>query len=425
MKRVTLFSRRGILTAIIVSTLLILCCSSDSSDDAETCANTIDNNGNVNSEDSDPNFESPDVEWCRQRPTWRPGKLENLEPQVEGTETIREKCQRVLGYEPDLQVLTLENYPQLSSTYNVSKGIEKHHKGEREDYETEEEDETYYKLPVLERPLLKEIQTCVDEMIPQRTMDRVKKPSVTHMYRRSNGLVVMAIVENALNEHEADAVLALAECNRRYAPATFEHREFSNSEGGNDVTYLAGFLQMVAPGVAYSVLKTAKTVWEAAGWSEDERTLTPVDAEHHPDGSWTSKYSSEWRPDPIKDCGIRTTEHLSYDEWKSLGFHEDAGSDYTVLVALSDPSDYEGGAFSICPEYDNTQDVYINGDTNCADKVSVRPKKLSAVVFLSEFSHGVEEIKSKGRRTFANELWRYGDVSAFEMRPTPEEFVLG
>jgi len=411
MKRVALFSVRAFVASAIVS-MLLLCCSSDSSGDAETCAKTIETNARDNDKDIDTSFESPDVEWCRSRPTWRPGKDEKA---GEGIESVREKCQRVLGYEPDLQVLTFENYPQLSSTYNVSKGIEKYNNGERENYEEEEDEETYYQHPVLERPLLKELQTCVDEILPQRLMDRVKKPSLTEMHRRGDGLVVMAIVENALNEHEADAVQALAECNRRYAPMTFETRDFSNSGGGNDVTYLAGFLQMVVPGVAYSVLKTAKTVWEAAGWSKDERTFPPVDAEHNPDGTWTSKYSSKWCPDPIQECGIRTTEHLSYDRWKGLGFHDDTGSDYTVLVALSDPSDYEGGNFSIC----------MQGDEDCTEKVSVRPKKLSAVVFLSEFSHGVEEIKSEGRRTFASELWRYGDVSAFEMRPTPEDYVLG
>ena len=157
MKSVTLFSIRNFLVAAIVSTLL-LCCSSDSSGDAETCANTIENNVDDKDKDIDPSFESPDVDWCRSRPTWRPGIDEKAE---EGTEMIREKCQRILGYEPDLEVLTFEDYLQLSSTYNVSEGIEKYNNGERENNYDEEDDETYYQLPVLERPLLKELQTCV------------------------------------------------------------------------------------------------------------------------------------------------------------------------------------------------------------------------------------------------------------------------
>jgi len=278
-----------------------------------------------------------------------------------------------------------------------------------------------------------------------KTTGTMNKPKISKLHRRRDGLAVMAVVENALVEEEAEAVLALAHCLKKALPASFERRrfEFTEEGGGNDVTYLAGFLQLMAPGVAHRIQATAKLVWEAAGWKDDDDdAFEPVDVPYRDDDDEEldsdksppppieSAYSTRWWPDPVSECGIRTTEHLSYDRWGGLGYHEDSGSDYTVLLALSDPRDYEGGAFNLCPEYDNDglaqeEDEGVKGGPNCKDKISVKPNRLSAIVFLSEFSHGVEDIKTPGRVTFANELWRYGDVPCMSQRPTPSQFVLG
>merc|ERR1719401_3225577 len=64
------------------------------------------------------------------------------------------------------------------------------------------------------------------------------------------------------------------------------------------------------------------------------------------------------------------------------------------------------------------------GGKNCPGKISVKPNKYAAIVFVSEVNHGVEPILSEGRVMFANELWRYGHVPATMMRPGPADFVL-
>ena len=90
------------------------------------------------------------------------------------------------------------------------------------------------------------------------------------------------------------------------------------------------------------------------------------------------------------------------------------GSDYTVLVALADPNDYDGGNFTLFPD----------GVETPTTKISIKPKRLSAIVFLSEFTHGVESC-TPGRKMLTNELWRYDDTPVFVNRPTPASHVFG
>jgi hypothetical protein len=82
---------------------------------------------------------------------------------------------------------------------------------------------------------------------------------------------------------------------------------------------------------------------------------------------------------------------LDYRRFKSLGAHEDGGSLYTVIYALSDPSEYEGGHYFIL-DSDDTKHFF-------------KPKQYSALVFLSENTHGVTDIESGHRLMFTNEYW--------------------
>ena len=364
----------------------------------------LNNHDDDDSSSDDIAYETPTVEWCRRRPAWRDAHQE-IPDQI-----IREACQKVLGYQSNLQELANHPHPLL---------------------------QVDQEMPVLERPIFQQLVKCMEDATktrPTTTTSKMKRPSLAKLYRRRDGLPIMGIVQDALSEEEAGAVLGLARCLPHYFPESFRHRDFAYTEegGGNDVTFLTGFLQILAPGVAHSVQTAAKLVWEKAQWGLDDRPLPPIDAHYSEDGRLQSNYSSKWWPDPVSECGIRTTEHLSYDRWQGLGFHEDGGSDYTVLVALSDPSDYQGGAFSLCPEYQNNPEHHDpddasnhQGRSGCPDMISVKPNKRSAIVFLSEFSHGVECIESPGRVMFANELWRYGDVPATQYRPEAHDFVLG
>lgn len=160
------------------------------------------------------------------------------------------------------------------------------------------------------------------------------------------------------------------------------------------MVYLAGFLQLLAPGIAARILDVARMAWDAGKWGEIRDPLL-----------------GPRFPDPLQ-CGMRTIEHLSYDSWKNLGDHEDGGSLYTVLIALSDPADYVGGRFGI--EYTTSSQRHKRFET--------KPQIFSAMVFHSECQHGVRELGSPGRVTFATELWNLGDVAVGGLRPSKSEF---
>jgi hypothetical protein len=201
-------------------------------------------------------------------------------------------------------------------------------------------------------------------------------------------------IENALTPQEAFAVKSLGRCTRKILPLDipFYHKRAFGLEhqidnvgdylqSGNVCTYLAGLLQMFAPGVAAQLTKIAVAAWEAADWGH-------------------ARFGH--MPDP-RTTGVRTTEHLYYETTSQLGVHSDAGSNYTVVVSLSDPSEYEGGQFRLF-----------------SDNVMFKPKKLTAIVFRSEILHGVEPISSGKRETFATELWPLVDTPVGLAKPPPE-----
>jgi len=424
------------------------CANIDTDDDVDVDAKkvrtTLEDNIYVETFDtlSEVEYEPNEIEWCRRRPAWR--NWMNLDGVSLGDKTdkdISENCQNVLGYVPNLEDLTKDKDIRLSSNYERDTSV-------KDKDESWSKEGIYDSLPVLERPLIRDIRECMDGILATsehrggKTTGTLKQPSVARLIRRkSDGEAVMAVVENALGEEEAEVVKALATCTKKFIPENFERREFDNTDlgGGNDVTFMAGFLQLLAPGVTRQVQKVGQVVWNKAGWSKDDVQMEPLDVirkrneeeEYHrdkpaPPTSLDSEYSTRRFPDPMSECGIRTTEHLSYDTWGALGYHNDGDSDYTVLVAMSNPEDYEGGAFGLCPNFDTDllPGLDHHGGPDCPGKVSVKPDRHSAIVFLSEFEHGVEDINTPGRVMFTNELWRYGHVPATAFRPGVKGYVL-
>jgi len=295
---------------------------------------------------------------------------------------------------------------------------------------------------------------------------KMLRPQITKVYKRnSDQLSVASIVEHSLNDMEAHSFTALSTCLRQQVPEyQFLRREFSHG-GGNDVTHTSGFLHLLLPGVASQVKRITHLVWQQSQWEEDNTSHNtshvPVNREqknvrHNPVPTTTSTtdtdtdadnddgspeeeekdvesdvletdnrmkvYSTKWRPNPHTDCGIRTAEYLSYDTWPDgLGYHDDTASDYTISIALSHPTDYEGGDFTLFPD----KFVDDHGPSPEQQQHTFKAKRWSAVVFLSELMHGVEPIYTKGRKMFVSELWRYDDAPALITRPSRVSLVYG
>lgn len=230
----------------------------------------------------------------------------------------------------------------------------------------------------------------------------IKQAKVEAIYNNSDGQPVMVVISNALSEEEALYMKQLSICAHVDDPDALQSRPFSAEDdadyvrGGNDVVFLQGYLQLFTPGLAARVQEITRLAWEQAGW-----------------GKLTEKSGEEKYQDPSL-CGIRTTEHIGYDNWKSLGAHIDTDSLYSTVIALASPSEYDGGEFYLYPDRRDLNDVLQN-DT----RVEIRAERLSAVIFLSETLHGVGDIRSKGREMFATEFWKYNDAFLGTFRPGP------
>jgi len=195
-----------------------------------------------------------------------------------------------------------------------------------------------------------------------------------------------------------------------YGNEIHHYRAFEQSTGGNEVTFLAPFLQLFTPGVAQRVATLAHFAWAEAEWEELELEDT------------------EEFDDP-RTLGIRTSEYLEYSGGGSLGVHTDVESVYTVLVALSDPESYKGGEYFLelnekDGEHKEEKDDPKSGGQNYGaykessgrKRIDVKPARLSALVFPSELLHGVKPIASGTRNTFATEFWVHDDLPFGELR---------
>jgi hypothetical protein len=197
----------------------------------------------------------------------------------------------------------------------------------------------------------------------------------------------LVAIKNAFTPQEAFVVQSLAKCIQSILPLDlpyYQKRAFYSEDTADDekteddylksghiVTFMAGSLQVFAPGVAARITQLALMAWEEAGWN---------------------KQRFGRMPDP-RTTGIRTSEHLYYQNASRLNLHTDSGSNYTVLLALTDPDDYDGGEFRLLNKY-----------------AKFKPDKLTALVFRSAINHGVESITSGIRETFATELWSFHDA---------------
>jgi hypothetical protein len=226
--------------------------------------------------------------------------------------------------------------------------------------------------------------TEFDNMVP--TNNKEKSSIVTNQHLNRDGKVIAVEVSSVLSEKEANVVQTLAQSIRYHdtlGSSQFQHRSFGDEKGGNDCTYLAPLLQAFSPNLVIQIIRAVSLAWETAGWEE-------------------AGY-----PNP-SSLGIRTSEHLSYSGWRSLEPHKDVGSIYTTMIALKNPTEYDGGDFFV--------------QNSLFDSTDVKPERLCAIVFLSDTTHGVRPISKGQRETFVTELWDNDDAPLGMNRPTSDEW---
>jgi len=233
-------------------------------------------------------------------------------------------------------------------------------------------------------------------------------PAVTTIHRNKSGNIIAVEIASALStKHVAkiralsgsiqNSIDGLSQNNNnlilgKLLKEHYEHRSFGEGKGGNDCTYLAPFLQALCPSVAKTVIAVATLAWEAA-WNDSINDNDEQNLQSHP------------KPASL---GIRTSEHLSYNGWRSLEAHKDEGSVYTIMISIKDPKEYEGGEFFIQNSMMKSTDIKLD--------------QFSAIVFKSDTVHGVRPITSGHRESFVTELWWNEDSPIGTCRPTEEQW---
>jgi hypothetical protein len=233
------------------------------------------------------------------------------------------------------------------------------------------------------------IQHCLDEAKKNQASSTQQNPVpeiVSQVVDPYDHLPILFEIESALTQQQAMDLKDLAICIGKYVPDFYERRTFDAAGGGNDVTFLSPILQLFLPDIASTIQRTAELAYDYDRSNWKDHSLTPPG-----------------------ECGLRTSEYLEYRRFKSLGEHEDAGSLYTVIYALSDPSEYEGGQYFIL-DSDDTKHFF-------------KPKQYSALVFLSENTHGVTDIASGHRLMFTNEYWILEDPPWPDTNRPANEFM--
>lgn len=197
-------------------------------------------------------------------------------------------------------------------------------------------------------------------------------------------------VKNSIDEDDIMQVSNLVRCVEICSESHVEDRHFNNSGygGGNNVTYVGGFIQNLMPEFIQHILTVASLATDYAGW----------------------------RPHPFH-LGIRCVEFLTYGPGTELLLHKDTNSVYTIVVMMSD-TNFEGGDFVI-----KTKTSLPGHSVNNSEQLLQhrKPRRRDALLFDSNIEHGVEPITRGIRQVLVFELWAYEDVTAASLRPSPKE----
>ena len=112
-------------------------------------------------------------------------------------------------------------------------------------------------------------------------------PTIVDSLTDTKNRTILVELANAISASHVRYIQDLASCTRQYFPDTrLEHRNFEDSGGGNDVTFINILLQLFLPEVYDTVVRVTELAYKEAGWGT-QLGLRP----------------------PSK-CGLRTAEHL-------------------------------------------------------------------------------------------------------------------
>ena len=206
----------------------------------------------------------------------------------------------------------------------------------------------------------------------------------------------VVLLDSIIDDLDAKHLDILTACVQKFVPNHYEKRDFDRGVvgygGGNNVTYVGGYVQAILPNLMNQILRVAAHAAEQASW----------------------------RPH-LHHVGVRCIETLEYDKGGELLWHVDHDSIYTMIIMLSDHSQFQGGSFVISKKKFTAKDP-INIPQQAAKEksmVTLNPALHGGIIFDSNAQHGVQTITKGTRIVLAIEFWSFEDSTIFDLRPSP------
>jgi len=223
-------------------------------------------------------------------------------------------------------------------------------------------------------------------------------PRAVHTSYNHSAYAPVVQLENIVDEDDIGHLYVMTSCVRQVMPKHFEDRKFDQGVtgygGGNNVTYIGGFVETLMPEFANHILGVAGAAADLAGW----------------------------RPHP-RHLGFRCIETLEYYTGGELLMHTDSDSIYTMVIMLGYPSNFTGGEFVIKPRPLLGPDKWgSKSKDNVKAWQFLSPSHSGGVFFDSNAEHSVEPIEKGERIVLAIELWPFVDTGIYDLRPNPDGY---
>ena len=223
------------------------------------------------------------------------------------------------------------------------------------------------------------VRQCFQSQVA--SLARISHRTIDPFFYSSNAEPIV-VYENVIDNEDIKFISILADCIKVEFAESFEDRAFDSNGygGGNNVTYMNGFMQKILPELTDHIRHIAVLAAEKAGW----------------------------RPYP-QHLGIRCIERLDYYTGGELLLHTDTDSVYTMVLMLADEKQFHGGKF------------YIK-EPSTGSVVEATPNRYGGILFDSMALHGVYPITKGERVVLAVEFWPYSDTDTHDKRPDSKWF---